>query len=342
MSTASEELRARDRAIERGLGFIYRFGSNPERFANYGSFLICCFALVGATSRNPKLRRLGRERAKQLLWRWSRLHPSLPTAATPDLLLEFVLVRYAQSRLGVRDRAGTLQIKAVARRFSAAGLLGFDPGHEPPPDDLPYPCDCGFQNPRGRKACKQCRRRLRIQSRYRVWMEALANTYVAERGGVLFGARYAEVLKWLPFMRPYPVADEHDEEVVRDAIYAVTHIVYTLNDYNTYRLSPRWLPQEFACLKANVAAACAQHDPELLGELLDSLKALGLPARHPLIQRGTRYLLLEQNEDGSWGDPDEENLRRRCHTTWTAIDGLRTCAWRGQRLNRPDLKSSLK
>ena len=65
---------------------------------------------------------------------------------------------------------------------------------------------------------------------------------------------------------------------MRDAIYAVTHIVYTLNDYNTYRLSPRWLPQEFAYLKANVAPACAQHDPELLGELLDSLKAFGLPS----------------------------------------------------------------
>ena len=342
MSTANEELRARDTAIERGLDFIYRFGSKAERFANYGSFLICCFALVGATSRDPKLRRLGRERANQLLRRWSRLHPSLPADVTSDLLLEFVVVRYAQSRLGLRDPARALQIRAAARTFSAPDLLGFDPGTEPPPDDLPYPCDCTFQNPRGRKACKQCKRRLQIQSRYRVWMEALANTYLAERCGVLFGARYADVLKWLPLMRPYPVGNQDDEELVWDAIYAVTHIVYTLNDYHTYRLSPRWLPQEFAYLKANVEAACAHHDPELLGELLDSLKALGLPARHPLIQRGTRYLLTEQNEDGSWGDPEEENLRTRCHTTWTAIDGLRTCAWRGQRLSRPALKSSLK
>ncbi|MEP6818897.1 MAG: hypothetical protein ABJA18_05140 [bacterium] len=342
MANATEELKARDAAIERGLDFIYRFGSKGERFANYGSFLICCFALVGATSRNPSFRRLGRERAKQLLRRWSRMHPSLPPNATSDLLLEFVLVRYAQSRLGVRDRADAAQIRVAARRFSATDLLGFEPGIEPPPDDLPYLCVCNFQNPRGRKACKQCKRRLRIQSRYRVWMEALANTYVAERGGVSFGARYADVLKWMPFMRPYPPGDEDDEEVVRDAIYAVTHIVYSLNDYNTYHLSPRWLPREFAYLKANAEAACAQHDPELLGELLDSLKAFGLSARHPLIQRGTRYLLTEQNEDGSWGDPDEENLRTRCHTTWTAIDGLRTCAWRGQRLSRPDLKSSLK
>ena len=342
MRNATEELRARDTAIERGLDFIYRFGTKAERFANYGSFLICCFALAGATSRDPKLRRLGRERANQLLQRWSRMHPSLPSDATPDLLLEFVLVGYARRRIGVRDPAGTAQLRIAARRFAASDLLGFDPGTEPPPDDLPYPCDCTFQNPRGRKACRQCKRRLRIQSRYRVWMEALANTYVAERCGVLFGARYADVLKWLPSMRPYPVADVDEEELVRDAIYAVTHIVYTLNDYNTYRLSPRWLPQEVAYLKASVAAACAQHDPELLGELLDSLKAFGLPAQHPLIQRGTRYLLREQNEDGSWGDPGEENIRTRCHTTWTAIDGLRTCAWRGERLSRPDLRSSLK
>ncbi|MEP6570230.1 MAG: hypothetical protein ABJC10_10680 [Acidobacteriota bacterium] len=342
MTKANEESRARDRAIERGLDFIYRFGSKRDRFANYGSFLICCFALVGATSRDPKLRRLGRLRARQLFRHWSRLHRSLPSNASSDLLLKFVLVRYAQSRIGVRDPAAVKQMRAVARQFSAADLLGFDPVSEPPPDDLPYPCDCKFQNQRGRKACEQCRRRLQIQSRYRVWMDALANTYVAERCGVLFGVRYAEVLKWLPHMRPYPAADRHDQEVVRDAIYAVTHIVYTLNDYNTYRLASRYLSPELAYLKANVATACAQHDPELLGELLDSLKAFGLSARHPLIQRGTRNLLKEQNKDGSWGDPDEGNLRTRCHTTWTAIDGLRNCAWRGKRLSFPALKPRLK
>ena len=58
--------------------------------------------------------------------------------------------------------------------------------------------------------------------------------------------------------------------------------------------------------------------------------------------RGTEYLLAAQNEDGSWGDPDEENIRRRCHTTWTAIDGLRTYAWRGERLTRPEVKSMLR
>ena len=321
---------ATDTAIERGLDFIYSFGNTQRCFASYGSFLICCFALVAATSRNPKLRSLGRERAKQLLQRWSEMHPFVPADASSDLLLEFVLVHYAQGRIGMRDSGGATSLRLAARNFSASDLLGFDPGKEPPPDDLPYPCECKLQNPRGRKACKQCKRRLRIRSRYKVWMEALANTYVAERSGVVFGASYADVLKWMPVMRPYP--NDGDVEVLRDAIYAVTHIVYTLNDYGTYRLVRRWLPVEFAFLKTNVASACTRKDPEILGELLDSLKALGLGVNHPLIKRGTKYLLAEQNEDGSWGDTNEENERTRCHTTWTAIDGLRTYAWRGERL----------
>jgi len=143
-------------------------------------------------------------------------------------------------------------------------------------------------------------------------------------------------------MRRYPVDASDDVEFLRDALYAVTHIVYTLNDYGTYRLRPGWLPHEFAFLKANVVPAYERNDPEVLGELIDSLKALGLRASHPLITRGTEYLLEEQNEDGSWGDPDEENIRTRCHTTWTAIDALRAYAWRGERSVAPEVISMLR
>ena len=327
-----------DTAIERGLDFIYRLGQKQKCFASYGSFLVCCFALLAATSRDSKLRSLGRERAKEFLQRWSLLHPFLPADASPDLLFEFILIHYAQRRLGLRDAAGAMGIKRAVRNFSASDLLGFDPVKEPPPGDLPYRCTCSFQNLRGRKVCKRCKCRLRIRSRYKVWMEALANTYVAEACGMLFGARYADVLKWMPAMRPYPT-DDDDEDVLRDAIYAVTHVVYTLNDYGTYQLSPRWLPREFAFLKTNVKSACTRDDPEILGELLDSLQAFGLTATHPLIEHGTKFLLAAQNNDGSWGDTSEKNIRTRCHTTWTAIDGLRAYSWRGERLSRPAVKA---
>ena len=341
MTKAQDQI-SRSQAIERGLDFIYRLARTRVAFDSYGSLLVCCFALVGATSRDAKLRGLARARAQKLAQRWSRVHARVPTDASPGLVFNFVLVRYALSRLGLRDVAITAQIRIAAKRFSAQELLGFNPVSEPPACDLPFRCDCGLKNQRGRTFCKQCRSRLEIQSRYRVWMDALIRTYVSERSGIHFGARYEDVLKWLPAMRPYPDSTHDKVEFLRDALYAVTHVVYTLNDYSTYRLRPGWLPQEFAFLKANVAAACERNDPELLGELLDSLKAFGLRASHPLIIRGTKYLLAGQNADGSWGDPDEENIRTRCHTTWTAIDGLRSYVWRGERMSRPEIKSMLK
>jgi len=341
MTKAREPIASRETSIKRGLDFIYRIAGKPEGFDSYGSLSICCFALVGATSLDASLRQLARSRAHKLAQRWSRRHPVVPPDAGPDLVLDFVLVRYALIRLGVRDVALTEQIRNAAKRLAVQDLLGFNPDSEPPANDLPYPCDCGLKNQRGRTFCKQCRRRLEFQSRYRVWMRALASTYISERCGIFFGASYLDVLKWLPAMRPYPVGAGENVELLRDAIYAVTHIVYTLNDYSTYRLSPRCLPREFAFLRANVGSACERKDPEVLGELLDSLKAFGLRASHPLIMRGTGYLLAEQNDDGSWGDPVEENIRTRCHTTWTAIDGLRTYAWRGERLIRPEVKSIL-
>lgn len=341
MSRASKEIAGSETSIKRGLDFIYRVAATADGFDSYGTLSICCFALVGATSRNASLRQLARSRAQKLARRWSRAHRRVPADAGPEQILGFILLRYALSRLGLRDAALNAQLRSAVARFSARDLLGFNPAGEPPASDLPYACECGLENQRGRTYCKQCRRRLENQSRYRVWMRALASTYVSERCGIIFGARYGDVLKWLPSMRPYPDGAEENVEILRDAVYAVTHVVYVLNDYGSYRLSPRLLPRELAFLKANVASACERKDPELLGELLDSLKAFGLRDSHPLIVRGARFLLAGQNEDGSWGDPGEEIIRTRCHTTWTAIDGLRAYAWRGQRLIRPEIKSML-
>ena len=38
-------------------------------------------------------------------------------------------------------------------------------------------------------------------------------------------------------------------------VLAITHLVYTLNDYNRYRLSQEWLPQEFEFLRENLQGA---------------------------------------------------------------------------------------
>ena len=313
--------------------FIYSVACDPDHFAEYGSDLLNCFYFISTTSQDPDLRRtarrMGRERARQ----WRKDHPHLPTTADADSILDFIQGSYAADRLGFHDRALKEQIRRAITSFSAQDYLWFDPRAEPPPVNVPEQCDCGHWNVRGRKTCSECRRRLAMMSRYAVWYDALIRTYTGARYGVTLGARYAHVLKWLPTMRPYRGREEDANPDFYDSIYAVTHIVYTLNDYSLYQLSPRWLPQEFAFLKANLREALAMEDAEMVGELLDTLRAFGLGNSHPLIRTGIKYLLAQQNADGSWGEMNDDDIYGRYHPTWTAIDGLREYRWRGERLS---------
>ena len=58
MTKAPNQIASSETSIKRGLDFIYRIANTPEGFDSYGSLLICCFALVGATSRDASLRQL--------------------------------------------------------------------------------------------------------------------------------------------------------------------------------------------------------------------------------------------------------------------------------------------
>ena len=152
---------------------------------------------------------------------------------------------------------------------------------------------------------------------------------MGERYGVVLGARYGDVLQWLPLMRPYCGPENASYSDFIWAIYAVTHIVYTLNDYGVYKLSPLWLPHEFEFLKKHLHTAINMDDPETAGEILESLKSFGLDRRHSLIKEGEEFILSRQNADGSWGEVGADDIYERYHPTVAAIDGLRRNAWRG-------------
>jgi squalene cyclase len=141
-------------------------------------------------------------------------------------------------------------------------------------------------------------------------------------------------------MHPYP-SRNGDSDAFREAAYAATHVVYTLNDYGQWRLKPEWLPHEYAFLKTRLEENIHYGDPETLGEFLDTLKSFGLDESDPSIRVGTAYLLSAQNPDGSWGDSGSRDVYQRYHSTWTAIDGLRDYAWQGQRTSFPEVLRSL-
>lgn len=329
----------RKRAIDRGLDFIYQTACRAKNFEEYGFDYLGCFHCLGSTSKDRKLRKkaleLGRERAVE----WRRRNPSVPRRPRPDDIVNLVIGSYSAHSLGLPDDQLRRDLRKAATRFTATDYYGFDPATEPPPGDVPYECDCGAANPRGRRTCRDCRKRLTIMTRYAIWQDALIRTYMGDCYGVRLGAPYAEAIKWLPAMRPYPKFVDADDPEFYDAVYAVTHVVYTLNSYSRYQLSPRWLPAEFAFLKQNLTRAISMEDPETMGEFLDALKSFGLGEDHPLIRKGVDFLLATQNADGSWGDVDAEGIYQRYHPTWTAIDGLREYAWRGQRLRFPKVAS---
>ncbi len=319
----------RRRAIERGLEFIYQTACQPENFAIYGYDYLCCFNCVESTSNDTNLRRtalrMGQERARY----WRRQHAQITPDSSADDIAYLVFGSDAADRLGVVDSGFKQRIRSAALRFTTLDYLGFDTVSEPPPSDVPEDCRCGAVNERGRKTCQVCKRRLSWLSSYAVWVDALTRSYIGERYGVTLGAPFAEVLKWLSRMRPYPTYDEADDLDFYWAIYAVTHIVYALNDYSFYRLSPSRLPEEYTFLTGNLKHFIEVRDPESIGELLDTLKSFGLSENHPLIAEGEDFLLAEQNPDGSWGDVSANDIYERYHPTWTAIDGLREYAWPG-------------
>lgn len=95
-------------------------------------------------------------------------------------------------------------------------------------------------------------------------------------------------------------------------------------------------------LRSNIRQAIGTHDPEALGEYIDTLKSFGLTEADAEMGAGIRYLLAHQNADGSWGDPADPDLYDRYHTTWTAIDGLREYRWHGERVAFPETLLRLK
>ncbi|HEX8845363.1 MAG TPA: hypothetical protein VF791_12000 [Pyrinomonadaceae bacterium] len=339
-SRFTEEDRAR--AVMRGLQFIYRTALNPKNFEKYGHDYLWCFYTLSEALRDTRVRRAARRMGLERARLWRRQHRFVPADADASLISELAYGADAADSLGLRDDVFKEQLKRAALRFKARDYLLFDPLTEAPPTDVPAECErCGADNPRGRHVCFVCKKPLTMRTRYDVWYDALITTYVGEHSGVPLGARYVDVLKWLPTLRPYRATSNSDDEEFYDTVYAITHIVYTLNNYGQHKLSPQWLPQEFEFLKTNLKEAIAQADDDMLGEFMDSLRAFGLTTEDPLIRSGMEYYLSHQNPDGSWGPRREKDIYLRYHPTWNAVAGLSEYRWRGEGLSFPEVRPLL-
>jgi hypothetical protein len=326
--------RDRDQAVERGLAFMAKIASNPKHFSQFGPDLLFCFYSISNTSKNAHLREMARQIGRERAGQWQHDHAELLFDDADDLASFAYGLYSSELLLGRHDEALQHRIEAAAAKFSVIDFLKFDPRIEPPPADIPDLCPkCGHQNPRGATICERCRTPLTFRSPYSIWLDALIRTHTGDSYGVKLGASHADVVRWITAMRPYPSNEQlhDDEDKLFDVTYAITHVVYTLDDYGKYRLSPDWLRPEFDYLRTNLIEAEKQENGEMLGEFMDTLRAFGRSESDPEIRAGVEYLLLHQNPDGSWGDREEEDIYTRYHATWTAVDGLREYAYQGER-----------
>lgn len=306
--------------IERGIEFIEDFACRPKILRTFAPDILFLFQHISQTTNCPdlgvKTRAIGKELSN--LWREKQ---RVPRGAYQ--LLCTLIAEQAAHELGCEDLKFRRRLHQKITIESILEVLGFDPRIESPPANLTDDCDnCELINQPGRAYCASCRKKLTLISRYDVWLNALVMTHHLKLHGPIGQGLYANTLGWIYEMRPYPSGELKRGNEIWEAAYAITHIIYTLNDYGQYKLSKQDLGIEIDYLKEVIPQALAVGDCDLLGECVESLSFFGFSKKGLVLKKAVKYLKKNQNSDGSWGDFNS-GPHMRIHTTWTVIDGLR-------------------
>jgi len=312
-----------NRCVERGLDFIESFASERKNLDSFAADIIFLFHHISETTDIPKIRQSALQKGKRAAECWRKIQ-RVPRKSYQ--LICTLIAEQAASDLGCRDELFRQRLHRKLSEQVIMDVLGFDPRLEPPPQDLTDDCKhCGVINQRGRYFCQNCRKKLEIISKYDVWLNALVVTHHLKVNNLLGKELYAETIKWMTKMRPYPKANPMINNEAWEAVYAVTHVIFTLNDYGQKKLSQCGLEAESYYLKKALAPTLQGKDCDLLGECVESLIALGLSRNGRVLKSAVHYLENSQNPDGSWGALDI-GPHQRMHTTWTAMDAIRSYA----------------
>ena len=319
-------------AVQRGIYFIESIAKPSKNFNLLAGELLWCFYTISSTSACAAISSLAGTLGTKLARRWLRKKMPVPTRDAIALSDYVSTLDGAERLIGSRDQKRYRSILNAARRLSPKDFFGFDPSEEPPPSDIPEQCsNCDYISSRSAEACVGCGFALTRRSSYAIWREAMVITYTGESYGVRLGGSYSSVINWLASMRPYPSpSGESNSDGIDEVFYAITHLIYTLNEYGRYRLpASRFLP-ETEYLQSSMRRAIRVADIEMLAECVDSLRSLGVKTKGRATASAIEYLLTCQNKDGSWGDSSNNDIYYQFHTTWTAIDALRDNRFQGR------------
>lgn len=294
-------VQARRVAARRGLAYVEARWATDEEQQRLGIGLVHFLGNLARTAADPWLAARARHLGLRAFDNWRRTRAGDP-ARSPDIWGEWVRMYVGAAALGRRD-------PRVVRHLAAVS-----------PRDLT--------------------RRSR-QPRYRAWCHALVDGYCRARLGLDASGAFAAALADLPAMRPYPLRPHRAVIDFVDAAYAVTHLVYVLNDYGRFTLRPAWLPWEQAFLRGRIGEAIALGDADLVGEFVDALRAFDDAADRPAVRSGLTFLLDRQRADGSWPARDDRDDYLAFHVVWAAVDGVREFQWPRYGLAFPSLRPFL-
>jgi hypothetical protein len=283
--------RRRAGARLRGLSFLSDYAMRDACWSACAAEVSYMFFHLATRSRQGAFTRQARSLAHRASARWLAGNARVP-ARTPgdELLLGYAYGAYTATRVGLDTRALRRDLAARASSLRARELFDFDPRREPPPAPD-------------------------------AWMSAMVATHIAEGVGMRLRWTLRDTARWRNAMQPYPRPRRRLSPAGWDAFYAVTHLVYVLNDYSLHLLPGERFAPEVQFLRAGCEVAIRDGDVEGMGEALDALLALGAPDDDPLLVRARAAILPLQNRDGSWGTRDDEPYTR-LHKTWVALDGL--------------------
>ena len=215
------ELPNRDAAVLRALDYIDEqarvdFGARARDY-------MLGVRLVGQGFSNATIRARALGLGDAFAARWRReLESSTVAERDPDALRMQIGDAFNAQRAGaLPDEEWLVRLGGAARPVGFGGFFGFDPRTEAPPAPATGS---------------------RYGSRWDVWQHALILGFVCERLGFECGGTYFDVLKWLPVLKQYePLVHQPTQaggggwRVYGAQLSALTHVVYTLSDYDQAR-----------------------------------------------------------------------------------------------------------
>ena len=324
---------AKRAAIIRGLDYLQRSGEamfrNDNLASRHGADLMLPFYVPRPSSAgSPEERhawrvatRLASEWRSRTVKRASYLPPRVPPAELLDLMQGL----YSLECLGMAEPTVHAAVLERSAAWGAIDYFKYDPAAGEPHDQLRELCMCGARPPAAASECPHCRRPAIPMSKFDVWLEALVWSFHGCRMRIGLGACFFDVLRQVcaAFGHLFPRRATLQQKDRHYLTYALTHVIYALNNFDERSLDPALFPPSVPTfMKEQLRAAIDADDPDLAGELLDCLKCLG-EGGTPESVAAERFLLSAQSSaDGGWVCKGEADLYSRYHASLVAVAAL--------------------